>query len=125
MDHPAVRESLAFDHPYRFLIHDRDSIFSESIDGELKGFGVRVLKTPARAPQANAFCERLIGTIRRECLDWIIPFCESHLKRSSASSSCITIAAALTRRSDLEFRSRRKPRFRQVRTATRYPRVTA
>ena len=49
--------------------------------GALKGFGVRVLKTPARAPQANAFCERLIGTIRRECLDFLIPLGEAHLKR--------------------------------------------
>src|SRR5262249_29231065 len=76
------REFFAFDHPYRFLIHDRDSIFSHELDQELKGFGVRVLKTPRRAPQANAFCERLIGTIRRECLDWIIPLSEAHLKRT-------------------------------------------
>jgi putative transposase len=68
------REFLAFDHPYRYVIHDRDAIFSSSLDTALKGFGVRVLKTPVRAPQANAFCERLIGTIRRECLDFLIPF---------------------------------------------------
>ena len=42
--------------------------------------GLRVLKTPVRTPQANAFCERLIGTIRRECLDWLIPFHERHLR---------------------------------------------
>jgi transposase InsO family protein len=35
--------------------------------------GRHVLKTPVRTPQANAFCERLIGTMRRECLDWLIP----------------------------------------------------
>jgi transposase InsO family protein len=75
------REFLAFDHRCRFLIHDRDSIFSASLDDELKGFGLRVLKTPTRAPQANAYCERLIGTIRRDCLDWIISFSEGHLKR--------------------------------------------
>ena len=74
------REFLAFDHPYRFLIHDRDSIFSANLDGELRGFGIRVLRTPRRSPQANAFCERLIGTIRRECLDWIIPLSEGHLR---------------------------------------------
>jgi transposase InsO family protein len=39
-----------------------------------------ILKTPVRAPQANAFCERLIGTIRRECVDWVIPFNEDHLR---------------------------------------------
>ncbi len=74
------REFLAFDHPYRFLIHDRDAIFSPTLDNELRGFGVQVLKTPVRAPKANAFCERLIGTIRRECLDYLIPINGRHLK---------------------------------------------
>src|SRR5258706_7990487 len=81
MDHSAVSRFLAFDHPSRFLIHDRDSIFSPAVDGALKEFGVRVLKTPVRAPQANAYCERLVGTIRRECLDFLIPFTEGHLKQ--------------------------------------------
>jgi hypothetical protein len=42
--------------------------------------GRHVLKTPVRTPQANAFCERLIGTLRRECLDWLIPIHETHLR---------------------------------------------
>ena len=75
------REFLPFDHPYRFVIHDRDSIFSTGLDAALATLGVRVLKTPAHAPKANAFCERLIGTIRRECLDWMIPVGERHLRR--------------------------------------------
>ena len=75
------REFLAFDHPYRFVIHDRDAIFSQRLDSELTGFGVRVLRTPVRTPKANAFCERLVGTIRRECLDYLIPLSEGHLKR--------------------------------------------
>jgi putative transposase len=74
------REFLAFDHPYRFVVHDRDGIFSPRLDQELNGFGVRVLKTPFRAPQANAFCERLVGTIRRECLDFLIPLNERHVR---------------------------------------------
>jgi transposase InsO family protein len=41
--------------------------------------GLTVLKTPVRAPQANAFCKRVIGTIRRECLDFMIPMSERHL----------------------------------------------
>ena len=40
-----------------------------------------MLKTPVRATQANAYCERLIGPVRRECLDFLIPLCEGHLKR--------------------------------------------
>src|SRR5579862_2989338 len=74
------REFLAFDHPYRFVVHDRDSIFSLRLDQELNGFGVRALKTPARTPQANAFCERLVGTIRRECFDFLIPINERHAR---------------------------------------------
>src|SRR5689334_12185478 len=42
----------------------------------------KCLKSPAHAPTANAFCERLIGTIRRECLNYVIPLNESHLKRT-------------------------------------------
>jgi len=65
------REVLADLHPYRFIIHDRDSIFSPWLDLTLNDFGVRVIRTPVQAPTTNAFCERLIGTIRRECLDYI------------------------------------------------------
>jgi len=74
------REFLAFDHPYRFVIHDRDGVFSPRLDSELKSFGVRVLKTPVQAPKANAFCKRLIGTIRRECLDFLILMNGRHLR---------------------------------------------
>jgi len=76
-----LREAIPSDHSYRFLIHDRDSIFSAEVDQQLKAFGLRVLHTPARAPKASAHCERLVGTIRRECLDFIIPLGEKHLRR--------------------------------------------
>jgi hypothetical protein len=75
------REAIPCDHPYRFLIRDRDSIFSVEVDDQLKAFGLRVLRTPARAPQANAYCERLVGTVRRECLDFMIPVREKHLSK--------------------------------------------
>ncbi|MGB7584778.1 MAG: integrase core domain-containing protein [Terriglobales bacterium] len=74
------REALANDHKYRFLIHDRDAIFSQDLDHELKAFDLRVLRTPVRAPQANAYCERLVGTMRRERLDFLIPLSEKHLR---------------------------------------------
>jgi len=76
------REAFPSDHPYRFLIHDRDSIFSAELDDELKSFGLKVLRTPVQAPKANAFCERLIGTVRRECLDYVIPLSEKHLRKT-------------------------------------------
>jgi len=74
------RETLTEDHPYRFVIHDRDSIFSQDLDKSVADMGVRVLRTPVRAPTANAICERLGGTLRRECLDFVIPLTERHLK---------------------------------------------
>jgi putative transposase len=74
------REILADPHPYRFVVHDRDSIFSASLDAALKDFGMRPIRTPVRAPKANAYCERLVGTIRRECLDYLIPINERHLR---------------------------------------------
>jgi len=72
------REALPDDHPYRFVIHDRDRIFAEEVDQGLAHLGVRVLRTPVRAPQANSVCERLGGSLRRECLDLLIPLSERH-----------------------------------------------
>jgi transposase InsO family protein len=74
------RAAIPSDDGNRFLIHDRDSIFSVEVDEDLKAFGLRVLRTPVRAPKANAYCERLMGTIRRECLDYVIPLSEKHLR---------------------------------------------
>jgi len=51
------------------------------VDSSLRSLGLRVLKTPYRCPQANAFCERLIGSARRECLDFMIPISEAHVRR--------------------------------------------
>ena len=75
------REVGTGEKPYRFLIHDRGSIYSSEFDSALKAMGLSILKTPFRAPQANAFCERLVGSMRRECLDFLIPLNESHLRR--------------------------------------------
>jgi transposase InsO family protein len=76
-----LREAIPADHAYRFLIHDRDSIFSQQLDQSIRHLGLRTLKTPVRTPQANALCERLIGTLRRECLDFLIPLTANHLWR--------------------------------------------
>jgi transposase InsO family protein len=65
---------------HRFLIHDRDAIYAPAVDRAIRSMGLRVLKTPVRTPQANACCGRVIGTIRRECLDWLIPCHERHLR---------------------------------------------
>jgi transposase InsO family protein len=73
------REAIPVDHEYRFLIHDRDSIFSKQVDLGIRRMGLRVIKTPVRTPVANAICERVIGTTRRECWDFVIPLNERHL----------------------------------------------
>jgi putative transposase len=64
----------------RRILHCNDSIFSAEVDDDLGAFGLRVLRTPVQAPKANAYCERLVGTIRRECLDYVIPLSETHLR---------------------------------------------
>jgi len=86
-DHPTgewtaqqFRMVMSGDEPHRFLIHDHDSIYSAKVDRTIAAMGLAILKTPVRSPQANAFCERAIGTIRRECLDWMIPFHADHLR---------------------------------------------
>ena len=73
------RETLPDDHPNRFVIHDRDSMFSRQLDQAVTHLGVRVLRTPVRAPMSNARCESLGGTLRRECLDFLIPLGARHL----------------------------------------------
>jgi putative transposase len=76
-----LREAIPSDHGHRWLIHDRSGIFSSELDRSVEAMGLTVLKTPVGAPKANAYCERLIGSLRRECLDWFIPFNERHLRR--------------------------------------------
>ena len=74
-------EAIPGDHPYSWVIHDRSGIFSRELDQAVRSLGVEAMKTPVGAPKANAYCERLIGTMRRECLDFLIPLGERHVRR--------------------------------------------
>jgi putative transposase len=67
--------------PMRFLIHDRDTKFTAGFDEVFRSEGMRVIHTPVRAPQANAVMERWFGTLRRECLDWLLILGHRHLER--------------------------------------------
>src|SRR5216683_2639241 len=64
----------------RFLIHDRDSKFSAAFDEVFRSEGIKVIHTPVRAPQANAYAERFVRTIRDECLDWLLIVGRRHLE---------------------------------------------
>ena len=86
-DHPTadwtlqqLREVMNNEGAHRYLIHDRDSIFAKHLDNSIQALGLKVLRAPFRSPKANSICERVIGTIRRECLDWLIPMSEGHLR---------------------------------------------
>ena len=80
-----LREVVGLESRHRFLIHDRDCIFSADLDRSIAALGITVLKSAPRTPRMNAVCERVIGTIRRECLDWLIPLSEAHLRTSLRS----------------------------------------
>jgi Integrase core domain len=75
-----LRETIGLQDRYEYLLHDRDSIFAKHLDESITRLEVKVLKSPPRSPMANGICERVIGTIRRECLDLLIPLSESHLR---------------------------------------------
>jgi putative transposase len=69
--------------PTRFLIHDRDRKFSRAFDQVFRSEGIEIICTPFRAPKANAFAERFVGTVRRDCLDWLLI-----TSRTNSSASC-------------------------------------
>jgi len=67
--------------PITFLLRDRDSRFTRAFDAVFNADGIQILTTPPGAPRANAICERMIGTLRRELLDRILVVNQRHLRR--------------------------------------------
>jgi transposase InsO family protein len=80
-----LREAVGYEERYECLLHDRDAIFSAGLDESIRRLGLRVLKSPPRRTKANSICECVIGTLRRECLDWLIPLSEAHLRQTLQS----------------------------------------
>jgi transposase InsO family protein len=64
---------------FRFLIRDRDSKVTTAFDTVFAGADIRIIRSPVRAPRANAIAERWIGTLRRECLDQLLITGPRHL----------------------------------------------
>jgi putative transposase len=65
--------------PVRLVLHDRDSKFSGAFDEVFRSEGARVVRTPIQAPNANAYAERWVRTVRSECLDWLLILGRRHL----------------------------------------------
>jgi len=74
-------QAYPFDTSPRYLIRDRDSIYDQQVVDTLYMLGIRQVVIPRRSPWQNGFCERIIGTIRRDCLDHLIVMNERHLRR--------------------------------------------
>lgn len=80
-----IVEALPFDTAPRFLIQDRDGICGDDFGESMRHLGIEEIIVALRSPWQNRFAERVIGSIRRECLDHLIVFNEAHLRRIPTS----------------------------------------
>jgi transposase InsO family protein len=77
------------------LICDRDAKWSRAVRARLQDAGIRVVQTPYRAPNANAYAERFVRSIKEECLNRLIPLGERHHHERSRNSSPTTIVRGI------------------------------
>jgi hypothetical protein len=94
-----VTEAFPWDTAPRYLLRDRDASYGQHFCRQVDATGITEVVTAPRSPWQNAFVERVIGSIRRECLDYIIIFNERHLRRVLPRTSTTTIEPALIFRS--------------------------
>src|SRR5215469_11643727 len=107
-----ITEAFPWDEVPRYLIRDRDRIYGVAVTRRLRAMGIRDKPIAAGSPWQNSFAERLIGTIRRECVDHIVVLGEAHLRRIlreyaryyNAASYCPSLYVIDTNRSDCRFR---------------------
>ena len=84
--------------PVRFLLRDNDRKFTRSFDEVFQDAGIRIVRTPIQAPQANGVAERFVRTARSECLDWLLILNARHLERVLARESQNEVPELTTRR---------------------------
>jgi putative transposase len=80
-----IINAFPYEEAPRFLIRDRDDIYGDYFTKRVEGMGIEEVPIAARSPWQNPYCERVIGSIRRECLNHVIVLAEGHLKRILAS----------------------------------------
>ena len=76
-----LTEAFGWDRAPRYLIRDRDRAYGEVVTRRLRAQGIRDRPISPRSPWQNAYAERLIGSVRRECVDHVVVFGERHLRR--------------------------------------------
>jgi hypothetical protein len=79
---PQIMDAFPWDSAPLYMIRDRDAIYGNAVIRCLRAAGIRDRPTTPRSPWQNGYVERLIGSIRRECLDHLIVFGEAHLRRT-------------------------------------------
>jgi putative transposase len=80
-----LRNAFPWESAPRYLLRDRDRIFGEEFVSQVKAMGIKQVLSAPRAPWQRAYVERVIGSIRRECLDHVVVFSESSLRRTLSS----------------------------------------
>jgi hypothetical protein len=80
-----LREAFPFEQVPRYLLRDRDRIFDDEFKRDAKAMGIKEVLSAPRSPSQSAYVERVIGTIRRECLDHVIVFNEASMRRHMKS----------------------------------------
>ena len=79
-----IVEAFPWDETPRYLLRDRDGVYGQAVKRRLRRFGIRDRPVGPRSPWQNGHVERMIGSIRRECIDHVIVFGEAHLRRLMA-----------------------------------------
>ena len=75
-----IVEAFPWDSAPKYLLRDRDGIYGAGFSGRVRSMGIREVKSAPRSPWQNPYAERLVGTLRRDCIDHVIVLSENHLR---------------------------------------------